>query len=85
MDPHPLRDTVPQVLGSDYVGLVPVAGVEPARCRHRRILSFARHTEDDASKEKITELAALEKCRNINALSASPRKKARTARTFAKV
>ena len=79
----PLKRYAP---GSEAPGrLVPVAGVEPARCRHRRILSFARHTEDDANKEKITELAALEKCRNINALSASSRKKARTARTFAKV
>ncbi len=28
--------------GSDYMGLVPVAGVEPARCRHRGILSPVR-------------------------------------------
>ena len=28
--------------GSDYIGLVPVAGVEPARCRHQRILSPSR-------------------------------------------
>ena len=28
--------------GSDYIGLVPVAGVEPARCRHRRILNPVR-------------------------------------------
>ena len=55
--------------------VVPVAGVEPARCRHRRILSFAGHTEDDAYKEKMTELVPLEKCRNINALSVSSRKK----------
>ena len=28
--------------GSDYIGLVPVAGLEPARCRHRWILSPLR-------------------------------------------
>jgi len=32
-------------LGSDYIALVPVAGVEPARYRYQWILSFLIHSE----------------------------------------
>lgn len=31
--------------GSDYIGLVPAAGLEPARYRYQRILSYLLHTE----------------------------------------
>ena len=34
---HRLSET-----GSDYIGLVPVVGLEPTRCRHQRILSPSR-------------------------------------------
>ena len=34
---HRLSET-----GSDYMGLVPVVGLEPTRCRHQRILSPSR-------------------------------------------
>ena len=35
---HRLSET-----GSDYIGLVPVTGLEPVRCRQRRILSLVSH------------------------------------------
>ena len=32
-------------ISSDYIGLVPVVGLEPTRCRHQRILSFRDNPE----------------------------------------
>lgn len=34
--------------------MVPVAGVEPARCRHRRILSYSSHSEPNGLNRNKT-------------------------------